>query len=81
VFLTPSGSADFWWTLVALLGLIGMQAVYWLLTHPVNKFWLEGENLDRSAIPGAWPDPVTTPPSQLAFRKHPCDNTPLTGTF
>jgi hypothetical protein len=47
VFLTPSGSADFWWTLVALLGLIGMQAVYWLLTHPVNKFWLEGENLDR----------------------------------
>ncbi len=45
--LTPSGSADFWLTLVALLGLIGMQAVYWLFTHPVNKFWLEGENLDR----------------------------------
>ncbi|GAB4368075.1 MAG: hypothetical protein Kow00121_06890 [Elainellaceae cyanobacterium] len=21
-----------------------MQAVYWLLTHPVNQFWLEGEN-------------------------------------
>lgn len=45
--LTPSGSADFWLTLVALLGLIGMQAVYWLFTHPVNKFWVEGENLDR----------------------------------
>jgi hypothetical protein len=26
--LTPLGSADFWLTLVALLGLIGMQAVY-----------------------------------------------------
>jgi len=36
--LTPRGSADFWLTLVALLGLIGMQAVYWLFTHPVNKF-------------------------------------------
>jgi hypothetical protein len=47
LFLTPSGSADFWLTLVALLGLIGMQAVYWLFTHPVSKFWLEGENLDR----------------------------------
>ena len=47
LFLTPSGSADFWLTIVALLGLIGMQAVYWLFTHPVNKFWIEGENLDR----------------------------------
>jgi hypothetical protein len=43
--LTPLGSADFWLTLVAQLGLIGMQAVYWLLTHPVNQFWLQGEQL------------------------------------
>jgi len=47
LFLTPLGSLDFWLTLVALLGLIGMQVVYWLFTHPVNKFWVEGENLDR----------------------------------
>jgi hypothetical protein len=47
LFLTPMGSADFWLTLVALLGLISMQAVYWLFTHPVNKFWVEGENLDH----------------------------------
>lgn len=45
LFFTPLGSAQFWLTLVALLGLIGMQAVYWLLTHPVNQFWLEGEAL------------------------------------
>jgi hypothetical protein len=44
LFFTPFGSAEFWLTLVALLGLIGMQAVYWFLTHPVNQFWLEGEN-------------------------------------
>jgi hypothetical protein len=45
--LTPLGSTGFWLMLVALLGLVGMQAVYWLFTHPVNKFWVEGENLDR----------------------------------
>lgn len=45
LFFTPWGSAEFWLTVVALLGLVGMQAVYWLLTHPVNQFWLEGENL------------------------------------
>lgn len=45
LLFTPWGSAEFWLTLVALLGMVGMQAVYWLLTHPVNQFWLEGENL------------------------------------
>jgi hypothetical protein len=34
-----------------------------------------------SAIPGGRPNPVTTATAQLAFRKHPYDNTPLTGTF
>lgn len=47
LFLTPFGNAHFWLTLAALLGLIGMQALYWIFTHPVNRFWVEGENLDR----------------------------------
>ena len=47
--LTPAGSARSWLTLVALLGLIGMHAVYWLFTHPVNKFWLEDENVSRAS--------------------------------
>jgi hypothetical protein len=47
LFLTPSGSVDFWLTLVALIGLFGMQAVYWLFTHPINQFWVEDESLDR----------------------------------
>ena len=47
LFLTRWGSTEFWLTLVALLGLIGMQLVYWLVTHPVNQFWLDGENLNR----------------------------------
>ncbi len=45
LFLTPTGSTKFWLTFAALLGLLGMQAVYWLFTHPVNKFWLEGKKL------------------------------------
>jgi hypothetical protein len=45
LFLTPLGTTDFWLTLAALLGLIGMQATYWLFTHPVNKFWLQGHKL------------------------------------
>jgi hypothetical protein len=34
--------------LAALAGLIAAQAVYWLFTHPVNKFWLKKEKLSRA---------------------------------
>jgi hypothetical protein len=43
--LTPPGGVEFWLTLVALLGLLEMQLVYWLITHPVNRYWLQGQNL------------------------------------
>ena len=45
--LTPLESRGFWLTLVALLGLVTMHAVYWVFTHPVNNFWLQGEKLNR----------------------------------
>jgi hypothetical protein len=45
LLLTPAGSAEFWLTLGALIGLGAVQAVYWLVTHPVNRHWLEGERL------------------------------------
>jgi Domain of unknown function (DUF1772) len=47
LFLLPFGSTAFWLTLVAVVGLAAMHAAYWILTHPVNKFWLQGEKLDR----------------------------------
>jgi hypothetical protein len=47
LLLTRPASADFWLILAALLGLITMQAVYWLFTHPVNQFWVAGVNLNR----------------------------------
>jgi hypothetical protein len=45
LLLTPVGSRPFWLGVVALLGLVGMQAVYWIVTHPVNRFWLRDEVL------------------------------------
>ena len=45
LFFVPFGTSDFWLTAVAVLGLVGMQVTYWLFTHPVNKFWLAGEQL------------------------------------
>jgi hypothetical protein len=45
LLITPPGSLGFWLTLLALVGLAVMHAIYWLVTHPVNKHWLRGETL------------------------------------
>ena len=45
LILTPVGGADFWLTLVAAVAIVAMHGVYWLITHPVNKFWLQGQKL------------------------------------
>lgn len=45
LILTPAGSAAFWLTLGALAALLLMHAAYWLLTHPVNNFWLKDVTL------------------------------------
>jgi hypothetical protein len=37
---TPRGSAVYWLTLGAFILMVSMHAVYWVLTHPVNKFWV-----------------------------------------
>jgi hypothetical protein len=41
LILTPVGSSAFWLMLVAFVSLLAMHATYWLLTHPVNNFWLK----------------------------------------
>jgi hypothetical protein len=48
LFLTPRASVDFWLTAVAVIGLIGMQGVYWIVTHPINQFWVEDVKLNRA---------------------------------
>ncbi|MBZ0148112.1 MAG: DUF1772 domain-containing protein [Pseudorhodoplanes sp.] len=47
LFLTPPGAA-FWLTASAFVALLVMHAAYWLLTHPVNNFWLQGTELSRA---------------------------------
>src|SRR6266581_4714287 len=43
--LTQRGTVAFWLTLLALLCLLGLQAVYWIFVHPVNKVWIKGESM------------------------------------
>jgi hypothetical protein len=41
LILTPSGTAAIWLTFIALLGMLGMQIVFWIYTQPANRFWLQ----------------------------------------
>jgi hypothetical protein len=45
LLMTPSKSSAFLWTIVGLIGLVATHATYWILTHPVNNFWLKGQDL------------------------------------
>jgi hypothetical protein len=45
LLLIPLATSVFWLTLAAFVALVLMHATYWMMTHPVNKFWLAGENL------------------------------------
>ncbi len=52
--LTPSDSGAFRLTLIALFGLLGMQAVYWALIHPINKYWLQQGNVTPGKLGGVF---------------------------
>jgi hypothetical protein len=51
LFLIPAGK-PFWWAGIALLMLVASHAVYWLVTHPVNGFWLK--DFELSGLSGAF---------------------------
>jgi hypothetical protein len=40
-FLTRDSGTPFWLTLAAFFALAAMHAVFWILTQPVNNFWLK----------------------------------------
>lgn len=48
VLFTPRGSTSFALSLTALILLLTMHAVYWIVTEPVNKIWLKGQQLSRA---------------------------------
>lgn len=45
LFLTPYGSHRFWWTAAAFGLLLAAHVVYWLVTHPVNNFWVKDTDM------------------------------------
>jgi Anthrone oxygenase len=45
LIFTPSSSTAFWLTLAAFVALLIMHGLYWLVTHPVNKFWLKDQQM------------------------------------
>src|SRR5215510_11323188 len=40
VLVTSSRSPAFLWTVFAFVALVAMHAAYWILTNPLNKFWM-----------------------------------------
>ncbi|KAA3449647.1 DUF1772 domain-containing protein [Mesorhizobium sp. SARCC-RB16n] len=50
LYLTPSASTRFWWTLASLFLLAAQHATYWLVTHPVNNFWVQDVAVSRSGV-------------------------------
>jgi hypothetical protein len=61
--LTPRGTQAFWLSLVAVMSLVAMQVVFWTVTQPVNKFWLQDEKLGNfsSGFFGVRPTEQGTP--------------------
>ncbi len=45
LLLLPAGSTPFRWTLAGFVALLAMHGTYWLVTHPVNRFWLTDQSL------------------------------------
>lgn len=45
LLLTPTENPAFGWTLASFAALFVMHGTYWVLTHPVNKFWLKDQEL------------------------------------
>jgi hypothetical protein len=42
------GTTSFWLTALAFAGLVLAHAIYWAITHPVNKVWVKDEKLSKS---------------------------------
>jgi hypothetical protein len=54
LIVTPASGVQFWLTAAAFLAFLLMHATYWLVTHPVNNFWLKDfqpEKLAQASFP------------------------------
>jgi hypothetical protein len=47
--LAPAQALQFWLIAGALAAFIAVQAIFWLMTQPANKFWLQNTRLSNTA--------------------------------
>lgn len=47
--LTPKNLPQFWLIAGALMALLVVQIIFWFMTQPVNKYWLQTTELSRVA--------------------------------
>jgi Domain of unknown function (DUF1772) len=55
LILTPRNSPQFWLISAALAALVAVQVIFWTMTQPVNKYWLQNTELSRVATRFAVP--------------------------
>src|SRR5262249_19493266 len=49
VLLMRDRGMAFWWTLTAFIALAVAHAIFWLVTQPTNRYWLENQQLGKAA--------------------------------
>ena len=49
LILTPRESPQFWLVAGALTALVAVQVIFWTMTQPVNRYWLQNTELSRVA--------------------------------
>jgi hypothetical protein len=49
LIVTPQHSLQFWLVLAAFASSVTVQIIFWTLTQPLNKYWLQNTELSRSA--------------------------------
>jgi hypothetical protein len=49
LLLTPVGTSQFRLIAGALAALVAVQAIFWMQTQPVNKYWLQSTQLSSAA--------------------------------
>ncbi len=47
--LAPLEGAVFWLTALALLAAVITHVIFWFVTQPVNRIWVKGQNLGKTA--------------------------------
>jgi hypothetical protein len=49
LIFTPKNSRQFWLVAAALAALVAVQVIFWTMTQPLNKYWLQNTELSRVA--------------------------------